>query len=274
MTRRIEALTGQSERGAGTPHFLPPLVESGGPASRFFRVAHTPENATYPQHSHQWGEFVYSYSGVMEISLEGRHIMAPPHFGVWLPPHVEHRGFNRHAAVHCSFYLEEALCGLMPPVPVALKVSPLIRALLDHLRVEDHPPEKSEPRERMLGVLADLLADAPRIDSYLPSSSDPVLRKVLAHLEENPGDPRALSELARLHGTTERTLIRKANRDLGMNFHAWRQRLRVMKAMSRLQGHETIEAIARDLGYRSSSSFIAMFKRLVGQTPDAWRESL
>lgn len=57
-----------------------------------------------------------------------------------------------------------------------------------------------------------------------------------------------------------------------MSFAEWRQRLRVVKAMPLLESGQTVETIALDLGYGSASSFISMFKRLVGMTPDEYRK--
>ena len=57
----------------------------------------------------------------------------------------------------------------------------------------------------------------------------------------------------------------------GMPFAEWRQRLRVVRAMPLLEAGQTVETIALDLGYGSASAFIAMFKKLMGTTPDELR---
>lgn len=232
-----------------------------------------PAEATYPQHRHAWGEFVYSFSGVMEVKLVDVHYLAPPPYGIWLPPDVEHRGLNRHEACHCSLYIAAELCGRLPNTACALTVTPLIRAILDHLR--QHPPglPRSVEEERLLEVLVDQLAGADSAGSYLPTSSDPLLTPVLSALVENPADNRSLPELARAANTTERTLMRRCQRDLGMSLAEWRQRLRVVQAMPLLEAGRTVESIALDLGYSSSSAFIAMFRKLMGITPDEFRKN-
>ena len=112
MTVGIGNLTGG--RRDGVAHFLDVPFRDALPHPLYFRSAQMPENASYPRHSHPWGEFVYSYSGMMEVSLADAHYLAPPQYAVWLPPHVEHRGLNRHAAVHCSLYIEPARCAGLP----------------------------------------------------------------------------------------------------------------------------------------------------------------
>jgi AraC-like DNA-binding protein len=242
------------------------------PAPIFFRTALMPAAAVYPQHCHAWGEFVYSYSGVMEVKLADHHYLAPPQYGIWLPPRVAHVGLNRLEACFCSVYLDDALCAALPAQACALTVSPLLRALLDELR--QNPPDmpRSPAQARLLQVLVDQLAQAPKAGSYLPTSEDPLLAPLLRALEAQPGDKRSLPELAQAAHSTERTLLRRFQRDLGMSFAEWRQRLRVVKAMPLLEAGQTVETIALDLGYASASAFIGMFRRLTGVTPDEFRK--
>lgn len=46
------------------------------PAPIVFRNAYVPAEGMYPQHRHAWGEFVYSFSGVMEVKLADHHYLA------------------------------------------------------------------------------------------------------------------------------------------------------------------------------------------------------
>ena len=237
------------------------------PAALVFRTAQMPARASYPRHSHPWGEFVYAFSGVMEVRLAGRSYIAPPQYGIWLPPQVEHRGLNRRAALHSSLYIAPALCAALPREPCALATGPLARAMLDHLRAHPPSPRPTPPQQRLLEVLVDQLAQARGVGSYLPHSEDPLVAAVLHLLDDCPGDPRSLAELAAAVHTTERTLARRCQRELGMPLAQWRQRLRIVKALPRLDAGEKVEAVALDLGYASASAFIAMFRRMTGETP-------
>lgn len=250
---------------------IPPFTDQL-PEPIWFRLACMPAEATYPLHQHAWGEFVYSYSGVMEVKLTDHHFLVPPQYGVWLPPDETHIGMNQAEACHCSVYIARPHCELLPAKPCALTVGPLLRAMLDHLR--QHPPvvPRTPADTRMLQVMVDLLGQAPCAGSYLPMSTDPVLGKLLRWLELHPEDHRPLTELAREANTSERTLIRRCQRDLGMSFSEWRQRLAVIKAMPLLEAGQTVETIALDLGYNSASAFISMFRRLMDITPDEFRK--
>lgn len=262
-----------STRRDGLPHTTlhqPPYSDQL-PAELVFRSAQMPPLASFPKHRHAWGEFVYSFSGVMEVRMADQHCIAPPQFGIWLPPQVEHVGLNREAAHFSSLYVASERCAHLPRQACALAVSPLVRALLDHLR--QHPPGLPQTAEdqRLMQVVVDQLAHARSVTSYLPQSDDPVLGALLRHLQAQPGDERSLAELAAAFHSTERTLSRRCQRELGMGFAEWRQRLCVVKALPRLAAGDTVEAIALDLGYASASPFIAMFRRLTGQTPDEQR---
>ncbi len=253
-------------------HLRQPPFRDTLPAPIFFRAAWVPADTAYPQHQHNWGEFVYSFSGVMEVKMADRHYTAPPPYGIWLPPQVEHIGLNHPETCHCSLYVSAALCEHLPGDPCVLIASPLLRALLDHLRQWPANAPATPAHERLLQVVVDQLAQAPRAGSYLPTSDDPLLAPVLQALEAVPGDNRSLADWAQAVHTTERTLVRRCQRDLGMGFVEWRQRLRIVKALPRLEAGDKIEAIAFDLGYASVSAFIAMFRRLMGVTPDAFRK--
>ena len=254
-------------------HLRRPPFTDALPAPIWFRADELPADTVYPWHRHAWGELVFAYSGVMELKLADRHLLAPPQYGVWLPPQVEHVGLNRHAATHCSLYVSEPLCAALPREACALSISPLVRALLEHLRRHAGAAPPTEADGRLLQVLVDQLALAPRTGSFLPGTEDPVLAPVLRALEAQPGDNRPLAELARAFHTTERTLLRRCRAELGLSFSEWRQRLRVVKALPRLQAGHKVEAVALELGYASASAFITMFKRLMGVTPDEFRKA-
>ena len=68
-------------------------------------------------------------------------------------------------------------------------------------------------------------------------------------------------------GASERTLARLFLKETGVGFRQWRQRLRMLTAIERLAAGQDVTAVALDLGYSSSSAFIAMFKRELGETP-------
>lgn len=276
--------------------------EDEAPRPVVYRWGNMPVRASCPMHSHEWGEFVYSFSGVIEITINDKRYLVLPHYGIWVPPNAAHQWINNNrgrdgsrgrdsrqegndkqrgdnsracndsracddgSAQYCSVYIAWDFCLEFCMLPCSVQISPLMRSMLHHLR-DMAGFHSSDEQERFLHVFMDQLRSAPCIDSYLPASSDARLSGLLSELEQNPGDNRSVKQLARALGMTERTLARRCRKELGITLLEWRQRLRIIKALGLLEEGAHVEHIALELGYSSSSAFIAMFKRLMGKTP-------
>ena len=52
-----------------------------------------------------------------------------------------------------------------------------------------------------------------------------------------------------------------------MSFRSWRQQRRLLRALELLGLGDRVSKIALELGYDSTSAFIAMFRRCLGTTP-------
>lgn len=231
-----------------------------------------PAHSAYPTHGNAWAEFIYTFSGVMEVRINQIDYITPPRYGVWLPPNLQHSGFNRTDVSHATLYIHEDLCRNLPKHAGILLSSPLVSALFEHLRFSQLNMSSTE-YQRMLQVILDQLHQAELVSSYLPSTDHPALTKLLDFLNVHPSNNHALDVLAKRINMTERTLARHCQKELGMSLHEWRQRLKITKAMSMLATDKTIEIIAFDLGYANASAFISMFKRWMNTTPDQFRKS-
>ncbi|MDN6089372.1 MAG: helix-turn-helix domain-containing protein, partial [Enterobacterales bacterium] len=91
-------------------------------------------------------------------------------------------------------------------------------------------------------------------------------------LESCPSDNTPLSVWAQRVYTTERTLSRRCQNELGMSFSEWRQRLRFLHALPLLEQGKTVQEVALEVGYSSSSAFIVMFQQISGTTPERYRK--
>lgn len=239
------------------------------PAMRF-KLVHLPAPGTAPADRHEEGQFVHAISGVIEVGMEGRFVLAPPQYGVWIPPGVEHVSSNRHKASYVTLYVAGPLCTALPRRACTMAINPLIRALLDQLRRAGIEVAGTPQEQRLFQVLLDQLSATPGHDSYLPSSQDPQLAQVLNALQACPWDGRTLAEWAASVHTTERTLARRCQRELDMSFNEWRQRLKVLRGIALLEAGRAVKEVALELGYSAPSAFIAMFLRQMGMTPQAY----
>ncbi|GAK87554.1 transcriptional regulator AraC family [Vibrio ponticus] len=126
----------------------------------------------------------------------------------------------------------------------------------------------------MVKVLLDQLATRDTQHHFLPSTDNKYLAPILAAVEEDPTDTTSLSDWAEKVHTTERTLARHCQADLGMSFTEWRLRVRYLYSMELLQKGQSVKEVAFTLGYNQASPFISMFKKYSGMTPEQYKNRL
>ncbi len=180
-------------------------------------------------------------------------------FGVWLPPGTEHVARADGETSYFVLDIDADLCARLPRRASVLSVSAIAKAVFLDLQKRQVRKPQSPEDVRLMEVLIDQLSASVPVDSFLPMSSDAALRNVLEALCKNPGDSRTLVEWARYVHSTERTLARRCTRDLGMTFLEWRQRLRLSRAFAMLADGLAVQVVAQQLGYGTTSAFIAMF---------------
>jgi AraC-like DNA-binding protein len=222
-------------------------------------------------HTHPWGQLSYCATGVMQLDIAGQTYLSPPQYGIWIPPDREHHATVRQAVTYHSAYIDASLCRQLPDVVCALEMKPLLKSILADFAARRMEIPSSDEDIRLAQVLLDQIRLATITRNYLPGSTDPVLVQMLNALNLDPASPLSLQQWAeRLH-MTERTLARRCRRELGMSFSEWRQRLRFLRALQLLETGESVQGVALELGYSTSSAFISMFQRQSGTTPDQFR---
>ncbi|WP_035059119.1 AraC family transcriptional regulator [Andreprevotia chitinilytica] len=239
----------------------------------YLRIDHFDAHSRFAMHAHPWGLLNYSAVGVIEMEIAGQQYMSPPQYAIWIPPAVPHSAYIRQPVSYHSAYIDAALCGDLPQQPRAVMLSPILKAILaDFAERQVHTPA-TDADKRLAEVLLDQLRALHYTSSYLPGSDDPALSALLAALEKEPGCNRTLADWAVELHVTERTLARRCLRDLGMSFGEWRQRQRYLASLPMLEQGLPVQTVALELGYSTSSAFIAMFQRQSGTTPDQFRRS-
>ncbi len=220
------------------------------------------------RHRHPWGQLSYAISGVLGVHTEGGSFFAPPHWAVWVPAGLEHEVITSTHADMRSLYVREDACGWAPDHCQVLEVTPLTRELIKQfcLLPADYP-EADGPAARLVAVLLDQLAAAPEAGFSLPMPGDARIRGLCEALLEQPDLDRTLGQWAPVLGASEKTLSRAFQRDTGLTFRRWRQRLRLLAALQPLERGDSVTQVALASGYESPSAFIAAFRGLFGRTP-------
>ncbi len=225
------------------------------------------------EHQSPWGELSFALNGVMEYMIEGQPYLSPPQYALWIPPDVPHKWTNHSEVHYVTLYIAKDICANISAKPCTATLSALLRAIVNDFSIREVVYPQTPEDLRLAQVFIDQLRLAPTYSSYLPWTADVALASLLSQLQQNPGDKHGASYWAEKLGMTERTLLRHCQKLLGVSFNEWRQRLKLVSAMSLLDEGWSVQHISTELGYSTPSAFISMFQRLTGMSPERMRKT-
>lgn len=237
-------------------------------------VAHDrPNTFQAPAHHHFRAQLVYASDGVMRVSTNSATWVVPPQQAVWVPSGVTHAVINASAVAFRTLYIHPQVAVNLPESCCVVAVSTLLRELI--LSTVTMPMKKFTPdlQEKIVSVILELLRTLEPEPLQLPLPQDRRMRVITDTLMEDPSDRRSLREWAGLVGASQSTVERLFKRELGMGFLNWRQRLRLLSAVSMLSDGVSVTTISYELGYASPSAFIAMFRQKLGCSPKHYLQS-
>ena len=225
----------------------------------------------YKSHSHSFGQLLYVVCGIMEMEVGGKHYLAPPEFCIWIPADVQHASFNKQSVKFRIIDFAQHLSGKLASRACVVRLSPIFQTIMSDFYQRGIVEPQTDEDKRLASVLVDQFALSPCQDTYLPITKDKFLAPILDALQRDPTDNSTLAQWAERSYTSERTLSRRCQQELGMSFSEWRQRLRYLHAVAGLERGKSVHEVALDVGYSSASAFIAMFQQISGVTPDRFR---
>ncbi|GAB3114563.1 helix-turn-helix transcriptional regulator [Pseudomaricurvus hydrocarbonicus] len=218
---------------------------------------------------------VYSYIGVLEVTTPSGRYLIPPNRAVWVPPDVVHEVSSLHGAEISSLYLDANESASLSTECCVIHVRPLLKELIIAALEMGDQCDWDGPGGRLFRTLHDQLSAAESEPVYLPLPTDQRLLKICTHLQAHPEDNRTIEQWSETVGASIRTLQRLFKKETKLSFQGWRQQLRVQIAQQRLaEDGVTITQVAGDLGYESSSAFIAMFKQNLGMSPGEFMKAI
>lgn len=218
-------------------------------------------------HRHDDAELLLVVRGLVTCEVASGHWMVPPQCALWIPVGVEHSMRGLGDLQLYVVYVEPKLTHSLPRECCTLTVSPLLRELVIEISHLPNHYDVDGPDGRMIAIMLDRLATAPVEQLHVPMPSDRRLRQIANRLIDDPSDRTTIPEWARKVGMSERTLSRLLSKETGMSFGRWRQQLQILLALKRLSEGDSVQAVAFDLGYESSSSFVTMFRKTLGKPP-------
>nr|WP_202886758.1 helix-turn-helix domain-containing protein [Kribbella sandramycini] len=115
---------------------------------------------------------------------------------------------------------------------------------------------------------------APYILRNRPTGRTGDLESVLAWIEENAHRRLTLAELAAAAGLGVRTLSRRFTEETGQSPMQWLTGVRIRHAQELLETTDhTVDRIALQVGFPTSSNFRTLFAQTVGVTPGVYRKT-
>ncbi|RKP53645.1 AraC family transcriptional regulator [Pararobbsia silviterrae] len=223
-------------------------------------------------HAHQEAQMIYVTRGVLRVSTPAGIWTLPPFHGIWLPPTVLHELQAVGAvAVRSALIAPEASLAVQEWKQCrVLRVGPLLDALVGTLT---GPIDEADPRSELvvsLFLLELSKAQTALTSGALPLPHDRRLRMICEQLLADPQNNDTIELWSERVGASVRTLARLFREETGLSFGQWRQQLRLVEAMTRLALGIPVSTIAVELGYQSSSAFISMFRKVLGDTPQRY----
>lgn len=118
-------------------------------------------------------------------------------------------------------------------------------------------PNAVDAARRELGVLVRSASRTSRPVLPTDERAKQVADAILAH----PATALGIEDWARVTHTSSKTLQRLFRRETGLTFPQWRAAARLSAAAQRLAAGESVAAVARAVGYASTSAFSDAFRR-------------
>ncbi|KAF2327965.1 AraC family transcriptional regulator [Flavobacterium ginsenosidimutans] len=218
-------------------------------------------------HSHPRGQLIYATRGVMNVVV-GNHIwVVNPLQGLWLPGGVEHQVTFQKDVSYYSVFVDPSVMEGLPENSFSFDIPMFLKQLAFKIISFGTSGNLTDSQLRVIGVFLDELALIVPSATFLPTTNNERLQKVVELLMNDIASKQNIDYYAELSFMSSRTLSRLFIKELGMNFSDWRTRMKLLEAIKRLGEKQSIKEIALDLGYETASAFIYMFKKHLGTTP-------
>ncbi len=170
------------------------------------------------------------------------------------------------------------MLGALPPTLVvpASDVGPVMDLVLEEIRRDRLGQQSVLDRWLDLALITTLRVWFDGLQASAPgwyrAQDDPVVKKALRLIHDHPAHPWSVQSLADATGVSRATLSRKFTTIVGEPPMTYLTGWRIALAADQLHDTtDTLDTIARRVGYSTSFALSVAFKRLRGRTPAAHR---
>jgi len=235
-----------------------------------------PASSTFPSHSHRRGQFAFASCGAISLATPEGHWLVPPQRACWVPAGVEHAMTMSGAVTMINTFISEEAAqaaGLAARCSV-YGVSALLRQLINEAIDLPALYDTNGRAGKLMTLLVAEIATMQPLSLNAPLPADARLACVCQRLFDSPLITTDLDAVAAEARMSRRTFTRLFRAQTGISFGEWRQQVCLMAAIRRLSLGQSVTRIALDLGYASPSAFATAFRRVLGQTPSQYVETL
>jgi AraC-like DNA-binding protein len=219
-----------------------------------------------PSHRHKRGQLLYASEGVITVRTEDGLWVTPPQRAVWIAPSTIHAVKSNKSFRLTALWVEPGVANLSKRCCV-VNVDGLMRELLKSAAEFGADYLCGSAEDRLIRVLLDRLTKLTIVPLFLPEPRDERLRRITGGIAADLQSTTPLEVWAKRAGVTLRTAARLFREETGMSFGQWRLQLRLLSALEQLGTGDAVSNVALNVGYSDVSSFIAVFKAALGETP-------
>jgi AraC-like DNA-binding protein len=229
-----------------------------------------PAGTRFEWHAHSDHQLAWSPEGVLIVLTDSGTYILPRTRALWIPAGTPHETRASSSAVLRSAYVKPTRCPIRWADPAPVAVTPLVAELISHLGTAELPARQRSGAEALLFELLTPIHTA-TLDVDIPA--DARAREVAEALLANPADDRTLGAWGRDVGASSRTLARAFLAETGLSFGRWRTLVRIQAALPYLADGAPVSLVAGQVGYGTTSAFVAAFRAHTGVTPGRYFRS-
>ena len=233
-----------------------------------------PDEAITGWHQHPFHQIEWARSGMAEVETGEGDFLLPPHQALWIPALTPHRATLHHLrSVSVLFAPGIEQLDAVGHVAVVAPSAVLREMAAYSARWPIDRRDDDSTAVTYFSALALVLAEAldDPLPIHLPRSEDTVVDTAMELTRAQIASATAVS-ISRQVGVSERTLRRRFEHSVGMSWHDYLGRARLLRAMVLLaQTDRSVLELSHAVGFETPSGFARAFRGLTGETPAAYR---
>lgn len=213
-------------------------------------------------HHHGRHQLIYAVSGLMLAQTERARWAVPAGHGLVMPAGVAHQIRMLGRVQLQSVYLRPEAPGAEALLECRIvAISPLLAELIASFTALQNPWPETPQSYHLAQLILIELAQAADSALALPFPDHAGLHRVCRALVADPALPFGLDHWAAQAGMSRRAFTRAFQRETGMSFGEWRQRLRCQGALQAIADGVPLAQAAKRLGYACPYALRKMMQR-------------